>query len=1209
MNKIQTFIRMRLISSFLFFTILFADAQGQTLWRPIDAAQQHLDAQDAHYLPSKGQFFTLDFNELVQQLKSGGKLSMEIPDPDGRLRVFTVRFDPVAEPGYYERHPMTGTYKVHQEDSPRNHGRIDHTIMGFHAMYRIDGRLVFIDPVVRGRTDLYAVYYRDEYYDGPPPQHFQCEMHHHPDEVVVEIPEVDQSSPVANLRQESQNHRQYRFAVATTGEYYNANGGSVAAVSAELITLVNRVNDVYEVEAAAKLLLVANNDTLIFTDPATDPYTNGNTQAMINENPPVINGRIGLNNYDIGHVMGTNAGGLAQLFSVCSPGGKARGVTSAGQLKGDPFYIDYVCHEVGHQFSATHTMNMCDNQNETESTAVEPGSGSTIMSYSGLCGMANNITNLSGSYYHGVNLAQIKSFIANPDQGGSCGELLPTDNIPPTVDHSYTNGFFIPILTPFKLEADAFDPNEEDQLTYCWEQIDLGGFRTPVGQPQGNAPIFRSWDPTPNPIRYFPRLPSVVTGNFTNQELMPSYSRDLNFRVSVRDNARPAGGVVWRDVSFHATDQAGPFAVTSFPTIDTVYQGDFVEINWDVANTDQPPVNCKSVNILLSTNGGLAFPITLSENVPNTGSHFVSIPVISTTAGRIMVEAADNVFFNTTTANLRVLAGSQPRFAMHISPFTQTHCIPGEAVATIKIDPVLGFNEPVTLSVVDGLPDGAVATFSEEVVTAPAEVTLTIQLQPGATTGVYQIMIRAESDNATTPDRPILLDLYRSDYATLDALNPANGESSVGTSPQFSWVPQADAVTYTLQIATSPAFGNATVFSQSGLTSTIFQPPLVLAENTLYYWRILPQNPCGTPEGMPIYAFHTQVLSCTELTNTTQYLIPAQGTPTVFSPIVVSASGAVTLIRVKNIRGSHSNFGHLRGTLQSPASKNVRLWNNGLCNNQSGSINFGINDDSPIPFTCPPNTGQIYKSDQSLASFIGDELMGTWNLVIQDLIPGEGGALTEWTLEYCANVLVNPPVLVNNVELTFAPGTTRTISSFRLQAQSQLVGPGQLTYTLVRIPVKGELLLNGVILSIGDEFTQADINNGLLAYRHLSMEEESDHFLFTVRDGQGGWINISQFDLRSDNSVSTSRPGPKVTELQLWPNPAQEMIYLRVQEMRLHTNQVVVFNSLGQQVPVLAANESDTLLRLDTRLLTPGMYFVRVTDGEHLATGKFQILR
>jgi subtilisin-like proprotein convertase family protein len=1190
----------------------FAHTQAQHLWRPADAGSVLPYAEEAHYLPHKGQYFTLDFSALVAQMQSGAVHQLAIPDPEGRLRVFDVSFDAVAEPGYYARHPMTGTYKVRQVDAPEVRGRIDHTIMGFHAMYHLNGRLVLIDPVFRGRTDLYAVYFRDEYYDGPPPQHFRCEMHDHAEEVLVELPEVGISSPVSSLRQANLGVRQYRFATATTGEYHNVNGGSVPAVSAELITLVNRVNDVYEVDAAAKLILVANNDTLIFTNPATDPYTNGNTQAMINENPPVLNARIGNANYDIGHVMGTAAGGLAQLFSVCSPGGKARGVTSAGQLQGDPFYIDYVSHEVGHQFSATHTMNICDLQNETAATAVEPGSGSTIMSYSGLCG-PNNITIFSGAYYHGVNVAQIRNFIANPNQGGSCGEVIPTDNFLPEVSLPYTNGFFIPISTPFKLEADAFDANEEDDLTYCWEQIDTGestgGFQTPLGNPVGNAPIFRSWAPVPESIRYFPRLPNVSSGNFNNQEVLPTYSRDLNFRVTVRDNFRPAGGAVWRDVFFRATEQAGPFVVTSFPTVDTVFQGDYVEINWNVANTDQPPVNCQLVNIRLSVNGGLEYPILLAEQVPNTGSHFVSIPAVSTTAGRIMVEAADNIFFNTTTRNLRVLAGSMPRFAMEVSPFIQTHCIPGTAQATIKIDPVLGFNEAVSLSVVDGLPEGAVATFSENEVIAPAEVTLTIQLNPGATTGEYTVMLRAESPSASTPDRPIRLDLYRSDYATLDAVFPLSGASGVGTSPTFSWVEQEDAVTYALEIATSPAFGSSTVFAQSGIPSATFQPPVVLDESTLYYWRVLPQNPCGTPDNMPIFAFHTQVLSCTEITNSTQYLIPAQGTPTVFSPIEVPVSGAVTVVRVKNIKGSHSNFGHLRGTLQSPGAKNVRLWNNGLCNNQSGNINFGVNDDSPIPFTCPPNTGLIYKSDQPLANFVGDELMGTWNLVVQDLIPGEGGALTEWTLEYCANVIVTPPILVNNVELVFPPGITRTISSNRLLTQSALTGAAGLRYTLVRMPSRGELLLNGVTLLPGDEWTQADINASNLAYRHLSSLEESDNFLFTVRDGQGGWIDITQFELRTDNSVSTILTGAPVFTMHLWPNPAREMVRLQVEDFLMHPDNVVVLNSLGQQVAVSVIAEAHDRLRLETSSLAQGMYFVRVTDGDRIAVGKFQILR
>ena len=152
--------------------------------------------------------------------------------------------------------------------------------------------------------------------------------------------------------------RMYRLALSATVEYSNFHGGTVALAQAAQVTTMNRVNGVFERDLGVTMEIVPNNDLIVYVGATnSDPFTNGDPGTMINENQTVCDNIIGSANYDIGHVFGTNSGGLAGLGVICVGGNKARGVTGSGAPIGDPFDIDYVAHEMGHQYGANHTQN------------------------------------------------------------------------------------------------------------------------------------------------------------------------------------------------------------------------------------------------------------------------------------------------------------------------------------------------------------------------------------------------------------------------------------------------------------------------------------------------------------------------------------------------------------------------------------------------------------------------------------------------------------------------------------------------------------------------------------------------------------------------------------------------------------------------------------------------------------------------------------
>ena len=735
-------------------------------------------------------------------------LVLALPLPNGKTARFALHEAPVMAPALAARFPAIKTYAGVGLDDASASVRLDLSPAGFHAQVLTrTGNSFYIDPVSSTDARHYLAFYRKDMNRAAAGPGLVC--HFEPTAADLKAVSARLAAPAlaggaARTLGSGPQLRTYRLALANTPEYALTKGNTVAGVMAGEVATVNRVVGVYEKELAVRLVLVANNDQLIFlSGTGTQPspaYSNSNGSAMLAQNQTNVDRIIGTTNYDIGHVVSTGGGGVAYLGVVCSSSRKAGGVTGSASPVGDAFDIDYVAHEMGHQFAGNHPFNgdagSCAGGNRNASTAWEPGSGSTIMAYAGICGSANDLQPNSDPTFHTGNFEQMRAFI----DGTSCATSTATGNTAPVVT-APASGKTLPIGTPFKLTATATD-GQNDPLTYSWEELDLGPTGTPnAAQAAGqNIPLFRSFNPTASGTRYFPRLSSLVANSTVIGERLPTVTRTLKFRCTARDEHNgPAGTIGGVDfsplVTLSVTSTAGPFVVKAPNTAVSWTGGAAQTVTWDMAGTNAAPVSCAVVNIRLSLDGGLTYPVLLAANEANDGSAVVVAPspAAAETQARIMVEAADNYFFDISNTNFTI---TPPAVGPTITSFSPT----GGPVGTVVT--VLGSNFTGATAV--SFNGTAAASF---VVNSATQLTATVAA--GTTTGA--ITVTGPAGTATSATSFVV-----GQPPVITSFTPATG--AVGTSVVITGTNLTGATQVTFNGTNAPTF---TVNSATQVTVSV----------------------------------------------------------------------------------------------------------------------------------------------------------------------------------------------------------------------------------------------------------------------------------------------------------------------------------------------------------------------------------------------------
>jgi reprolysin-like metallo-peptidase family M12B/type IX secretion system substrate protein/fibronectin type III domain protein/pre-peptidase len=620
--------------------------------------------------------FRQELFSIVGANRSNPSTIISIPNADGNLEEFEVVEASNFEPDLQAQFPGIRAYTGKGITDKYAILKLSISPQGVQTMVlRADKDDEFIEPYSQDHS-VYSVY-RAQRDKGKLPWNCSTDDKQMASDVTSKVSAQSVAAGGSSVGQ----LKTLRLVQSCNGEYANYFGATSASDVAKVLDAFNatltRCNGVFEKDLGVHLNLIANTTAVIYYNPSTDPYTNLSSWNL--QLQRTLTSVIGSPNYDIGHMFGATGGGgnAGCIGCVCvDPANnnslaKGSGITSPadGIPQGDNFDIDYVIHEMGHQLGANHTFSM---SNEGTGAQMEVGSGITIMGYAGIT--SYDVAPHSIDIFHEVSIKQIQTNLATKTCPVSTD--VTANNVPPVV--AAVSNYTIPISTPFALTGSATDANG-DALTYCWEQNDNSsttGSGSVASPTKTTGPNWLSFKPTASPTRMFPKLSTILSGLMVtpplaggdagaNIEALSSVSRTLNFRLTVRDNhvyssAPPVsvGQTAYTDMVVTVTNTAGPFQVTAPNTNVTWNAGSTATVTWAVNGTNAGSVNCSSVKISLSTDGGNTFPTVLLASTPNDGSEVVTVPNITGTTNRIKVEAVGNIFFDISNSNFTIAAAS-----------------------------------------------------------------------------------------------------------------------------------------------------------------------------------------------------------------------------------------------------------------------------------------------------------------------------------------------------------------------------------------------------------------------------------------------------------------------------------------------------------------------------------------------------------------------
>lgn len=970
--------------------------------------------------------FQLDIESLKSKLTnaplrifSNGQSNtiIEFPDVSGRLKQYrVVETQLFSSNDNAHQHPNIKTYLGSRLDNSGTRVRFSVTPLGLNAMISEPGKDTFyIQPATKVSNGQYLIYNKNARQNSP--DTFECLTED------LNIP-IRTESTVLERDANDQFLRTFKIAISVTQEYTNfwddgnnANGDNRADALAQMVSTLNRTNEVFEVDMAITFLLVDTLDDpaldLIYSPTFPDPY-GGDLNGDLQDN---LTATVGEGDYDIGHLFafGGNNGNAGCIGCVCE-NGKGSGFSShsfldndGGPYLADFFDIDYVPHEIGHQMGANHTWSF-----GSEGTGVnaEPGSGTTIMGYAGITG-ANDVQDHSDPYFHYHSIDQILDNVTSFPN--TCAVTTLITNSPPVANAGAN--YTIPQGTAFILKGSASDNNSDDTLTYCWEQIDDGVTTSGnFGPNKTTGPVWRSRPPSTSPDRYMPIFERVLAGQLTESnpletidnsswETVSTVGRNLNFVLTVRDRSE-AGGVgqtPQSDFDFMTVTvdgTSGPFAVTSQTSNVTWDAGSTQTITWSVAGTDTGAVNTPTVNILLSVDGGQTFPYTLASDVPNDGEQDITVPLTGgdTSTARIIVEGNNTIFYAVNSSEFSI---QESQFVITVDNTNLNVCQPDAAVFNFTYDTFLGFNGTTTFSV-NGLPTGATAVINPvSAVADDTSGTLTINGIGSLAVGTYPFTFQGASGGLIkTVD--LVINVYSNALSSAILTSPSDNSTDLSSEVELLWTGSTNAQDYVVEISDQVDF--STIFDSATVQTTSYTVSNLLA-NTTYFWRVTASNLCNDANASSVFSFTTANIICTsfDAADLPIEILETNNATDNYTSIINIADDAVISDVNVTITIPHDWNNDLDIFLISPSGTSVELSTDNGINNDQDYISTVFDQEASTPITSgnSPFTG-VFIPEGDLSTLYGEMSGGDWILSVDDDFGFvDGGQITQFTLELC----------------------------------------------------------------------------------------------------------------------------------------------------------------------------------------------------------------
>jgi subtilisin-like proprotein convertase family protein len=1007
----------------LYFSLVFClitsatRAQQKSDWTSIAESSKSQISNvsfDKNKMPTVFNLYTLNTESIKSKLLNAPLRSaflgkspniMSVPNADGTSEDYSVYDTQILHPTLATKLPNIKSYVGRSINNSGKFIRFSVSQIGFHGQIFEPGKSTyFIDPYTSDKS-VYIVYKREDLVNKSGDV-FSCETNN-------KMYEKAKIAPSNNRIKATDDSiiRLYELAMSCTGEYGALFIGNATTdfdkksnILAQMTVTMTRVNGIYEKELGITFQFVPEIFKIIYYDGATDPWTaeyNDATQAEIDD-------KIGDANYDIGHNFNTDGGGNAGCIGcVCNSGNKGSGMTGRSNPTGDSFDVDYVAHEIGHQMGGYHTHNgtatCLKSGNNTE---VEPGSGSSIMAYAGIC-QGQNVQNNSDDYFNYVNIRDI-SLNIQEGVSSSCFDTIVVGNLAPTANAGAD--FIIPTGTAFVLTGVGTDPDSNDVLTYTWEQNDNEDMQTPLLPIplSTSGPMFRSRAGTTGQSRYFPQLSDILNNNlWPTWEVIPEATRNFEFALTVRDNVIYGGQTADDLMQLRADAAAGPFVMTSQNNNTTWIQGNTETITWDVAGTDNvTTVNCQKVNILFSATGDFTDTITLKASTSNDGSEDISVPNSITTTGKLMIKAADNVFLDVNNSTINIEKVLVPTFFLTALEFEKTECT-NTGTETFKFDYSASAGQlgEVLFSAL-GNPDGSTISFSPESVNTIDRQTITMTLSNLASVTPQEYIISVAGKSTTeTKSFDVTLTLKGTNFESIVLSNPNDNSTNQSIFPRYVWSADATGVTesYVIEVAAVADF--STIIEKAMTVTNSYNQIKGLEENTSYFWRVQPTNECGDGAFTSESTFTTGETECFAKEDTT------------LTPILLELTTSTTINITEDIPLSdinitvsiiHPYIGDVVIELVSPAGTKVTLIASQCGDNDNMEATF--DDSGAAIITCVTTTDLVtfspsikgtFKPTQPLSAFNGESSVGTWTLNLTDTGLGDDGALTAWSIEYC----------------------------------------------------------------------------------------------------------------------------------------------------------------------------------------------------------------